>query len=93
MAVATVANFWSHFVGFIDVCLEKTKIDSGTDTQVLGICLMEATRKKFGDGGVGSCWWTILAGWYFLVVFAWKSVGDELTGGAESGMWVTRTGT
>ena len=41
---------------------------------------------------MGSCWWTVLAGWYFLVVFAWKSVGDELTGGAESGMWVTRTG-
>ena len=80
-------------MGFIDVCLEKTKRDSGTDTQVLGICLMEATRKKFGDGGVGSCWWNVLAGWYFLVVFAWKSVGDELTGGAESGMWVTRTGT
>ena len=80
-------------MGFIDVCLEKRKGESGTDTQMLGICLMEATRKRFGDGGVGSCWWNVLAGWYFLVVFAWKSVGDEPTEGAESGMWVTRTRT
>ena len=33
-----------------------------------------------------------MAGWYFLVVPVWKSVGDGLTGEAESGVWVVRAG-
>ena len=34
-----------------------------------------------------------MTGWYFLVVPVWKSVGDGLTGGAESGVSVARAGT
>ena len=39
---------------------------------------------------MGSCWWTVVAGWYFLVVPLWKSVGDAFTGEAESGVLVAR---
>ena len=39
---------------------------------------------------MGSCWWTVVAGWYFLVVPLWKSVGDVFTGEAESGVWVAK---
>ena len=34
-----------------------------------------------------------MAGWYFLVVFVWKSIRDGITREVESGMWVARAGT
>ena len=75
----------------IAVCLEKRRGDSGVK-QVLRICLVEAMRWKCGDGAAGSCWWTVVAGWYFLVVPVWKSLGDELTGEVELGEWVDKAG-
>ena len=42
---------WSHFMVGIDVCLEKRRGDSGVK-QVLCNCIVEATRRKCGDGGV-----------------------------------------
>ena len=56
-------------------------------------CLMETTMWKCGDGAVGSCWWTVVAGWYFLTVPICKYVEDRLTGEAESGVWVARART
>ena len=65
-------------MGCIDVCLERRKGDSGVK-QMLRICLVKTMRWRFGDGGVCSCWWTVVAGWYFLVVPVWISIGDGLT--------------
>ena len=33
-----------------------------------------------------------MAGWYFLAVPVWKSLGDELTGEVELGEWVDKAG-
>ena len=43
LAAANIAEFWSHFMGCIDVCLEQRRGDSGMK-QVLRICLVESTR-------------------------------------------------
>ena len=53
----------------------------------------EATKRKCGDGGADSCWWTVVAGWYFLVVHVWKSVENGLNGEVDSGVRVARAGT
>ena len=71
-------SFWSHFIVCIDVYFDRRSGDSGVKH------LVEAMRWNCGDGGVNSCWWTV-AGWYFLVVPASKSVGDRES---ESGVWV-----
>ena len=47
--------------GCVYVCLEKRK-DSGLK-QVLGICLVEATKWKCVDDGAGSCCWTFMLEW------------------------------
>ena len=82
-------SFWSHFMDCIDVCLEEKRGDSGVE-QVVRMYLVEVTEWKCENGGMGSCWWTVVAGWYFLVVPLWKSVGAAFTEEAESGMWVAR---
>ena len=48
--------------GCVDLCLKKRRVGSGVK-QVLIICLEKVTRWKFGDGGVGSCCWTVVVGW------------------------------
>ena len=85
-------RFWSYFTACIDLCIEKTRGDSRVKL-VLRICLVQATRWKCGNGGASTFWWTVLARWFFTVVPVWKSVGDRLTGEAESSAWVARTRT
>ena len=59
---------------------------------MLGICLVEATKRTGRDGGLGSCWWTVVFLWQSFEVTTWKSVGDRLTGKVESDVLVARAG-
>ena len=51
--------------GPVDVRLEKKKgrFWDEADAGYLLICLVEATSRKCGDGGAGSCCWTIVIRW------------------------------
>ena len=68
---ATIAGFLEPFYGLY-WCMPREKegrfwVEAGAH-----ICLVKATRWKCGDGGVASCSWTDVAGWYLLLVAVWN---------------------
>ena len=88
-------------MGCIHMCLEKEKegLEGRGERKRFWVeadaayLSREATKRKCGDGGADSCWWTVVAGWYFLVVHVWKSVENGLNGEVDSGVCVARAGT
>ena len=53
---------------------------------VLGTCLVEATFLGQWNWFLLVCWWTVVAEWWLFAVLVLKSVGDEPTWKAESGV-------
>ena len=92
LTTSIIAEFLEPFYGLY-WCMSRAKEGrfwGEADAPYLSIGNNEV---KVGDGGVCSCWWTAVAGWYFLVVPVWKSIGDGLTREIELVELAARAGT
>ena len=59
MAIATIAEFLEPSLWVLLMYVYKRRRRDSRVNLVLGICLVEATRGKRGDGRA-SCWWTVV---------------------------------